>query len=94
MKLNKDPNNPNLLVVEGKNNYEGEYVAAPVKKGAIQISSVQLLSWTEICFAGDLVLIHGLVVHKSADNLSPKSRHAYTMHIVERKNTVWNPENW
>jgi len=43
---------------------------------------------------GGLVLIHGLVLHKSAANTSAKSRHAYTFHIMERKNTKWCQENW
>lgn len=33
--------------------------------------------------AGDLVLLHGGVVHKSGENLSDQSRHAYSMHVVE-----------
>ncbi|XP_004392554.1 PREDICTED: phytanoyl-CoA dioxygenase domain-containing protein 1 isoform X2 [Odobenus rosmarus divergens] len=43
---------------------------------------------------GDLVLIHGEVVHKSEQNLSDHSRHAYTFHLMESLGTVWSPENW
>ncbi|XP_032274971.1 phytanoyl-CoA dioxygenase domain-containing protein 1 isoform X2 [Phoca vitulina] len=43
---------------------------------------------------GDLVLIHGEVVHKSEQNLSNRSRHAYTFHLMESLGTVWSPENW
>lgn len=43
---------------------------------------------------GDLVLIHGEVVHKSEKNLSDRSRHAYTFHLMENLDTVWSPENW
>lgn len=32
---------------------------------------------------GDLVLLHGSVVHMSKDNTSEKSRHAYSVHVVE-----------
>ncbi|KAF8476084.1 hypothetical protein BDZ91DRAFT_710930 [Kalaharituber pfeilii] len=32
--------------------------------------------------AGALVLIHGNVLHKSAKNLSQKSRHIYTFHVI------------
>ena len=35
------------------------------------------------CKAGTLVVIHGAVVHKSEENLSPKSRLAYTFHLIE-----------
>ncbi|CAI2352342.1 unnamed protein product [Caenorhabditis sp. 36 PRJEB53466] len=43
---------------------------------------------------GSLILIHGLVVHKSEANTSDKSRHAYTIHVMEKKNTVWSRDNW
>ncbi|XP_022356652.1 phytanoyl-CoA dioxygenase domain-containing protein 1 isoform X1 [Enhydra lutris kenyoni] len=43
---------------------------------------------------GDLVLIHGEVVHKSEKNLSDRSRHAYTFHLMESLGTVWSSENW
>uniref|UniRef100_A0A8R1DTX7 Phytanoyl-CoA dioxygenase domain-containing protein 1 homolog n=1 Tax=Caenorhabditis japonica TaxID=281687 RepID=A0A8R1DTX7_CAEJA len=43
---------------------------------------------------GSLILIHGLVVHKSEANTSDKSRHAYTIHVMEKKNTVWSEDNW
>lgn len=35
------------------------------------------------CKAGDLVILHGSVVHKSDWNRSGRSRHAYSIHIVE-----------
>ncbi|CAG9558026.1 unnamed protein product [Danaus chrysippus] len=43
---------------------------------------------------GTCILIHGLVVHKSAHNKSDKSRHAYTFHVVERHNNKYSEENW
>ncbi|KAF8373669.1 hypothetical protein PRIPAC_80098, partial [Pristionchus pacificus] len=43
---------------------------------------------------GSLVLIHGLCVHKSESNTSDKTRHAYTMHILESKGAQWLKENW
>ncbi|GMS95187.1 hypothetical protein PENTCL1PPCAC_17362 [Pristionchus entomophagus] len=43
---------------------------------------------------GSLVLIHGLCVHKSDSNTSDKTRHAYTMHILESKGAEWLKENW
>ncbi|XP_012627627.1 phytanoyl-CoA dioxygenase domain-containing protein 1 isoform X2 [Microcebus murinus] len=43
---------------------------------------------------GALVLIHGEVVHKSEQNLSARSRHAYTFHLMDTSGTVWSPENW
>lgn len=43
---------------------------------------------------GALVLIHGEVVHKSKQNLSDRSRQAYTFHLMEASGTTWSPENW
>ncbi|XP_070107720.1 phytanoyl-CoA dioxygenase domain-containing protein 1-like isoform X12 [Equus przewalskii] len=43
---------------------------------------------------GSLILIHGEVVHKSEQNLSDRSRHVYTFHLMEASGTVWSPENW
>lgn len=43
---------------------------------------------------GGVVLIHGEVVHQSAQNTSNVSRHAYAFHIMESKDTRWSPDNW
>ncbi|XP_067868414.1 phytanoyl-CoA dioxygenase domain-containing protein 1 isoform X2 [Heterodontus francisci] len=43
---------------------------------------------------GGLVLIHGEVVHKSAANMSDKSRHVYTFHLMESRDGHWSEENW
>ncbi|XP_053552002.1 phytanoyl-CoA dioxygenase domain-containing protein 1 isoform X2 [Bombina bombina] len=43
---------------------------------------------------GSLVLIHGEVVHKSEMNNSANSRHAYSFHVMETKDTRWSPDNW
>lgn len=40
---------------------------------------------------GDLVLLHGGVVHMSKENQSSKSRHAYSIHLVEER---ISPECW
>jgi len=45
--------------------------------------------------AGDAIVIHGLVVHKSEPNKSEnESRHIYTYHIVEQDGTIWDKDNW
>jgi phytanoyl-CoA hydroxylase len=42
---------------------------------------------------GTLVVLHGLLPHKSGANTSPKSRHAYSLHLVDA--TARYPEdNW
>ncbi|XP_034649363.1 phytanoyl-CoA dioxygenase domain-containing protein 1 isoform X2 [Trachemys scripta elegans] len=43
---------------------------------------------------GGLILIHGEVVHKSELNSSEWSRHVYTFHLMEAKDTSWSKENW
>ncbi|KAG8891599.1 hypothetical protein FRB99_003458, partial [Tulasnella sp. 403] len=47
------------------------------------------------CPAGTLVLIHGSVLHKSERNCSPKTRYAYTFHMIESAPpTVYDEKNW
>ncbi|MGI9237023.1 MAG: phytanoyl-CoA dioxygenase family protein [Woeseiaceae bacterium] len=43
--------------------------------------------------AGTLVIFDGRAPHLSAPNLSEKSRHAYTLHVIERSSHYPN-ENW
>jgi len=43
--------------------------------------------------AGTLVVFHGLLPHYSAPNRSPRSRHAYTLHVTDAR-TAYAPTNW
>jgi phytanoyl-CoA hydroxylase len=43
--------------------------------------------------AGTLVMFKGLLPHYSAPNLSPRSRHAYTLHAVDGRSD-WHEGNW
>jgi len=44
---------------------------------------------------GDLVLIHGSVLHKSEKNLSPKTRFAYTFHMIDSPpHATYDEKNW
>uniref|UniRef100_T1KQ53 Fe2OG dioxygenase domain-containing protein n=1 Tax=Tetranychus urticae TaxID=32264 RepID=T1KQ53_TETUR len=43
---------------------------------------------------GSLVLLHGLVVHKSGSNTSLSPRPVYTFHVVDFHKTQWSPDNW
>jgi len=43
--------------------------------------------------SGTLVIMHGSLVHFSKPNTSEKSRHAYTLHIIE-KDYEYPPDNW
>jgi phytanoyl-CoA hydroxylase len=42
---------------------------------------------------GTLVVLHGLLPHGSAANTSPRSRMAYTLHVVDGE-AAWHPGNW
>ncbi|MCA1299250.1 phytanoyl-CoA dioxygenase family protein [Stappia indica] len=42
---------------------------------------------------GTLVILHGLVPHRSAPNRSSRSRHAYALHLVDGA-ARWSPDNW
>jgi len=45
--------------------------------------------------SGTLVIFHGQFYHMSYENRSPKSRHAYTFHVVEgAEGYEWSKENW
>ncbi|KAK4054020.1 hypothetical protein OIO90_003665 [Microbotryomycetes sp. JL221] len=43
--------------------------------------------------AGDLVVIHGSVIHRSEKNTSSKSRYVYTFHLIDGACT-WPATNW
>ena len=43
--------------------------------------------------AGTLVVMHGRLPHYSAPNRSAKSRHAYTLHVVDAR-ARYSPANW
>ena len=42
---------------------------------------------------GSLILLHGLLPHRSLENRSSKSRHAYTLHIIGG-NSLYPSDNW
>lgn len=49
----------------------------------------------ECCEPGDLVLIHGSVLHKSEKNLSRNTRFAYTFHMIESPPyATYDEKNW
>jgi phytanoyl-CoA hydroxylase len=49
----------------------------------------------ETCNPGDLVLIHGSVLHKSERNTSPYTRFAYTFHMIESPpHAEYDSKNW
>lgn len=44
--------------------------------------------------AGSLVLLHGDLIHQSFENQSSKSRHAYSIHVVDTDGCKWAQSNW
>lgn len=44
--------------------------------------------------AGSLLLIHGLVRHRSSENRSSNSRHVYTFHIYDAGTSKYSDQNW
>ncbi|KIK67478.1 hypothetical protein GYMLUDRAFT_238758 [Collybiopsis luxurians FD-317 M1] len=49
----------------------------------------------EACSPGDLVLIHGSVLHKSERNTSSHTRFAYTFHMIESPpRALYDAKNW
>jgi phytanoyl-CoA hydroxylase len=42
---------------------------------------------------GSLVVLNGLLPHMSKENTSAKSRHAYTLHVIDEKQ-CFAPDNW
>lgn len=43
---------------------------------------------------GSMVVIHGEVVHKSAENKSSRSRNIFTFHFYDAGTSEWSQENW
>jgi phytanoyl-CoA hydroxylase len=42
---------------------------------------------------GTLVVLHGLLPHASAPNRSSRPRHAYALHLIDRR-AIYAPDNW
>jgi len=42
---------------------------------------------------GSLILLHGLLPHRSFENRSPRSRHAYTLHLISAE-AEYPADNW
>ena len=42
---------------------------------------------------GALIVLHGLLPHQSRENSSPRSRHAYTLHVIDSR-SEYPADNW
>ena len=73
---------------------EGKYILEACEPGA-PLSSHRVDIHADRARAGDLVLIHGSVLHKSEKNRSPATRFAYTFHMVESAPyAAYDGKNW
>jgi len=68
-----------------------EHLPVPTKEAPPSTGEYVL----ECCEPGDLVLIHGSVLHKSEKNLSPNTRFAYTFHMIDSPpHATYDEKNW
>ena len=67
------------------NQYSAEMSAETQRAGSYTPGEVK---------AGDLVLIHGNLLHKSEKNTSQKGRIIYTFHIIEADGSEYDDRNW
>lgn len=74
------------------------FTSVPIKKGIFNLiisdDYCVHLNHLLIKFSGSCILIHSQCVHRSEPNRSQKSRHAYTFHVIETKNTKYSEKNW
>jgi len=67
--------------------------------GAMQFETYDTTPWPESELVplevskGSLILLHGLLPHRSFENRSPRSRHAYTLHLIGAE-AKYPSENW
>ena len=67
--------------------------------GKMEFKTLQEDPWDETQLVplevtkGSLIILHGLLPHKSFENRSAKSRHAYTLHIIGG-NAYYPRDNW
>lgn len=76
-------------------NPEGKYILEACEPGVCNALFSSHVSLSSMCVIGDLVLIHGSVLHKSEKNKSPNTRFAYTFHMVESPPyAAYDAKNW
>jgi phytanoyl-CoA hydroxylase len=69
------------------------------RRGGMQFETYDTTPWPENELVpldvskGSLILLHGLLPHRSFENRSPRSRHAYTLHLIGAE-AKYPSENW
>ncbi|XP_077986774.1 phytanoyl-CoA dioxygenase domain-containing protein 1-like [Glandiceps talaboti] len=77
-----------------------QFVRTPTDAGTTMVLTGDPVEYDDSKFIatpikkGSMIVIHGEVVHKSLPNKSDKSRHIYTFHVVESKDTEYSKLNW
>jgi phytanoyl-CoA hydroxylase len=67
--------------------------------GTMEVRSFDSTPWPEEKLVplevrkGSLIILNGLLPHRSLENKSSKSRHAYTLHLISG-NAKYLPDNW
>jgi phytanoyl-CoA hydroxylase len=67
--------------------------------GRLRLSAHNKVDWPSDKFiplraqAGDVIILDGLLPHRSEQNFSPKTRFAYTLHFVD-KQSHFSKQNW
>ena len=75
-------------------NSQGKYVIEECAPGMSIGCTVQNMACLNV-YLGDLVLIHGSILHKSGRNTSPNTRFAYTFHMIESSPLAeYDEKNW
>ncbi|KAF9894521.1 hypothetical protein FE257_006405 [Aspergillus nanangensis] len=84
--VNEGPGLPRGMEEEEEEEKEQDESLSPREEDEVDILEVK---------AGSLVLIHGNVLHKSEKNTSPRSRYAYTFHVIESADGwKYDERNW
>ncbi|KAJ7045478.1 phytanoyl-CoA dioxygenase [Mycena alexandri] len=78
---------------EGGTGFEPLVTAEVADRVAAESRATNNAYILETCEPGDLVLIHGAVLHKSERNTSDKTRFAYTFHMIEA-GAKYDEKNW
>jgi len=76
---------------------KSRWVRSPA--GTMEVRSFDSTPWPEEKLVplevrkGSLIILNGLLPHRSLENKSSKSRHAYTLHLISG-NAKYLPDNW
>lgn len=73
---------------------EGKYILETCEPGKSLANAIDF-PFTRLGVAGDLIIIHGSVLHKSERNISSQTRYAYTFHMIDSPpHAEYDERNW